>query len=130
MVEGATIPDLEVAVKATIPEDQIDFLKECLKKFPAGRAINAAAKELEELVTILEGEGVTVRRPEKVNQARSFGTQDWQSKGGLYQAMPRDLLIVIGDQIIESPLAWRSRYFEIFSYRAILKDYFQEVQIG
>ncbi len=126
VVEGATIPDLEVAVKATIPEDQIEyFQKNAGKKFPQ-EAINAAAKELEEFVNILEGEGITVRRPDKINQARSYGTQEWQSKGGLYQAMPRDLLIVIGDQIIESPLAWRSRYFEIFSFREMLKDYFKK----
>jgi glycine amidinotransferase len=38
--------------------------------------------------------------------------------------MPRDLLLVIGDIIIEAPLSWRSRYFEIDSYRELLRDYF------
>lgn len=38
--------------------------------------------------------------------------------------MPRDYLLVVGDVIIESPMAWRSRYFEGTAYRALLKEYF------
>lgn len=39
--------------------------------------------------------------------------------------MPRDILVVIGDEIIEAPMAWRSRYFEFRAYRTLLKDYFK-----
>jgi glycine amidinotransferase len=39
--------------------------------------------------------------------------------------MPRDLLLVVGDEIIESPMAWRSRYFESHAYRALLRGYFR-----
>lgn len=44
---------------------------------------------------------------------------------GLYGAMPRDILIVVGNEIIEAPMAWRSRFFEYRAYRAIIKDYFR-----
>lgn len=43
---------------------------------------------------------------------------------GLYGAMPRDILIVVGNEIIEAPMAWRSRFFEYRAYRSIIKDYF------
>ena len=39
--------------------------------------------------------------------------------------MPRDLLLVVGDQIIEAPMAWRSRYFASSAYRPLLKEYFR-----
>jgi glycine amidinotransferase len=34
-------------------------------------------------------------------------------------------MLVIGDEIIETPMAWPCRYFETHSYRPILKDYFR-----
>ncbi|MCW7550954.1 hypothetical protein OO184_24260 [Photorhabdus sp. APURE] len=40
--------------------------------------------------------------------------------------MPRDVLLVIGDDIIECPLVWRSRYFETAAYKTLLKDYFKQ----
>ena len=43
----------------------------------------------------------------------------------MYSAMPRDVLTVIGDDIIEAPMAWRSRFFEYRAYRGIIKDYFR-----
>jgi glycine amidinotransferase len=67
---------------------------------------------------------VTVRRPDPVDFARPYSTPEWSSPGGLYAAMPRDLLIVVGDQILETPLAWRSRYFEVHAFRSLLKEYF------
>ena len=40
--------------------------------------------------------------------------------------MPRDILMVIGDEIIEAPMAWRSRFFEYRAYRKMIKDYFHQ----
>ena len=39
--------------------------------------------------------------------------------------MPRDILTVIGDEIIEAPMAWRARFFEYRAYRRLIKDYFR-----
>ena len=44
---------------------------------------------------------------------------------GLYAAMPRDILLVIGDEIIEAPMSLRSRFFEYKAYRTLIKDYFK-----
>ena len=43
----------------------------------------------------------------------------------MYAAMPRDILMVVGDEIIEAPMAWRSRFFEYRAYRPLLKEYFK-----
>jgi glycine amidinotransferase len=47
-----------------------------------------------------------------------------QCKNGLYAAMPRDVLIVVGNEIIEAPMAWRSRFFEYRPFRKLIKEYF------
>ena len=45
---------------------------------------------------------------------------------GLYAAMPRDILLVVGNEIIEAPMAWRSRFFEYRAYRPLMKEYFNK----
>ena len=56
--------------------------------------------------------------------ASSYTTPDFTSSG-MYAAMPRDILTVVGDEIIEAPMAWRSRFFEYRAYRPLLKEYFK-----
>lgn len=48
------------------------------------------------------------------------------SLAGLYAAMPRDILLVIGNEIIEAPMAWRARFFEYRAYRPVIKEYFRQ----
>jgi glycine amidinotransferase len=83
----------------------------------------AAERELESFAERLTREGVTVVRPDPIDHARSYSTPDWTSNGGLYSGMPRDLLLVVGDIIIEAPMSWRCRYHEIDAYRSLIKDY-------
>jgi glycine amidinotransferase len=52
-------------------------------------------------------------------------TPDWEAPGGHASACPRDCLLVIGDEIIEAPMAQRARYFEFRAYRELLADYFR-----
>ena len=40
--------------------------------------------------------------------------------------MPRDVLLAIGDQIIEAPMGWRSRYNEHVAYKDLCKEYFKK----
>ena len=42
---------------------------------------------------------------------------------GYYNYCPRDILLVVGDQIIETPNVIRSRSQETFSYRKLLIEY-------
>ncbi len=124
VVEGAAVPAWNDMFEAILPGDQKAFFeRNAGKPFPAER-IAAANRDLAEFVHLLEGEGVTVRRPDPLDFTRGFATPDWSSTG-LYAAMPRDLLIVVGDEIIESPLSWRSRHCEIHAFRPLLTDYFR-----
>ena len=49
---------------------------------------------------------------------------EWKSSGYCITC-PRDGFLVVGDEIIETPMAWRCRYFEGFAYRSLFKEYFQ-----
>jgi len=124
-VDGASFPSWHIALEPVLPSNQREtFRLNAGKPFPAER-VAAARAELEEFVHILECEGVKVRRPESMDNLKSFSALGWTSTG-LYTAMPRDVLLVVGNEIIECPPAWRSRYFETCGYRPLLKEYFRE----
>lgn len=87
------------------------------------RVIEEANEDLEGLVELLRSQGVVVRRPQRTDHTKPFGTPDWTSDG-YYNYCPRDVLLPIGQTIIEAPMALRSRYFESFAYRELLLEYF------
>ncbi|CAA7612258.1 hypothetical protein MCP1_100016 [Candidatus Terasakiella magnetica] len=70
------------------------------------------------------GQGVTVRQPDVINHSARVRTLSWFS-GGFCIACPRDGYLVIADEIIETPMCWRSRYFEGDAYRSLFKEYFR-----
>jgi len=92
--------------------------------FPA-EEIDRAERQLDSFAALLEREGVTVRRPEPIRHDVPFSTPEFAVPFGHASACPRDVLLVIGDEIIEAPMAQRCRYFEYRAYRPLLKEYFQ-----
>jgi glycine amidinotransferase len=127
-VEGSTIPEWHVSGKAVWPDKWWDMYKtKSGKPFPA-ELIKKGGEELDNFAKILEAEGVKVRRPEVTagDFAQPYSTPDFKCSNGLYAAMPRDILIVVGNEIIEAPMAWRSRFFEYRPYRKLIKEYFHE----
>nr|NIL98892.1 amidinotransferase [Planctomycetales bacterium]NIM10040.1 amidinotransferase [Planctomycetales bacterium]NIN09481.1 amidinotransferase [Planctomycetales bacterium]NIN78589.1 amidinotransferase [Planctomycetales bacterium]NIO35783.1 amidinotransferase [Planctomycetales bacterium] len=87
--------------------------------------IQAAQQQLDHFIGILQAAGVIVRRPDPLPQTSSYSTPDWSSQAGYNIANPRDGLLVLGDEILETPMAWRSRYFEVHAYRSLLHEYFR-----
>ena len=124
IIDDASFPTWHMSLPSVLPADQVEtFRSQAGRPFPPHQ-VEAARRELEGFVHILEGEGVTVRRPEPIAQRQVYSTLDWASTG-LYAAMPRDALLVVGNEIIECPMAWRSRYYESLAYRPLLKGYFR-----
>lgn len=103
-----------------------EFPDRSLADIPRGPVSEQIVEETEEdldaFVEVLKGEGVTVKRPETWPHEESFSTINWESKG-YYNYCPRDVMLVIGDTIIETPNVIRSRYQETFSYRTLLMEY-------
>jgi len=124
-LEGAAAPPSHVTMVGNLPA-------KAARLYPllAGRRyprvlLKPAQRELEGFVHLLEAEGIKVRRPDIVDFSIRFGSPNWTSNG-FCTASPRDGILVIGDQIIETPMAWRSRYFETHAYRTLLKEYWSQ----
>jgi glycine amidinotransferase len=87
--------------------------------------VRLAQRELDGFIRILQGEGVKVRQPEAIDFRRRYRAPHWSSRG-FCVACPRDLFLIVGDEIIETPGCWRSRYFEGDAYRPLFKEYFAQ----
>ncbi len=69
--------------------------------------------------------GTTVHRPKVHDISRMYATPFWQSTGNnIYNV--RDLHLVVGNTVIESPSYLRSRYFESMALYDIWYKYFEE----
>ena len=125
IVNDATVPKLdEAAVDAIVPEHaEWFFRKHGGKRFP-DKMIEKANEELDNLTRVLTELGIIVRRPDPMDFTKEYKTPWWKSKG-LYAAMPRDVFTVLGDTIVEAPMAWRTRYFESLAFRTLMNEYFE-----
>jgi glycine amidinotransferase len=84
--------------------------------------IDETDEDLNDLVKCLDDLNVIVKRPDTWPHDKELSTPFWSTKG-YYNYCPRDIMLVIGDQIIETPNVIRGRSQETFSYRRILMDY-------
>ena len=87
--------------------------------------IDDAERQLDDFAELLGNLGITVLRPDPIDHLFPFQTPDWAVAGGHASACPRDSLLIIGDEIIEAPMAQRARYFEFRAYRPLIAEYFQ-----
>lgn len=122
-LEHATIPTSHVTVTSNVARALRPlFALVGGLRYPS--AIRAPAqRELDGFIALLEREGIRVRRPDPVDHRRRFRTPRWSSRG-FCSACPRDGFLVLGDEILETPMAWPSRHFEADAYRSLFKEYF------
>ena len=104
---------------AEYPDREIDAIPQ--GPFPQW-IIDETEADLEAFVQVLEQAGVRVRRPATWPHDAEFSTVDWTSRG-YYNYCPRDVLLTIGDRIIETPNVIRSRAQETASYKDLLIEY-------
>jgi N-dimethylarginine dimethylaminohydrolase len=117
---GARFPTADPSTQLT------EFPDRSLEEIPQGpfpqQIIEETEEDLNAFVAVLEESGVTVKQPETWPHEASFSTINWEAEG-YYNYCPRDILLVIGDHIIETPNVMRSRAQESFSYRKLMVDY-------
>jgi len=128
-LEHAMLPDAQIINKHTFPPSESSIIDEILAlggvPYPT-EMIEAAQEDLDQFIHILESEGITVRRPEIVDYEIPFRTPAWKVPCGSSATNPRDPFLVVGNEIIETPMADRSRYFETWAYRSLFKEYFTQ----
>ena len=123
-LDGAAIPPYHVTVTFNVPTFTAKLHRLVAGfKYPKWM-VKRAQTELDGFIHILEAEGVKVRRPDIIPHTKRFRTPAWSSTGFCISC-PRDLFLVIGDEIIETPSCWQSRYFEGDAYRNLFKEYFR-----
>jgi len=117
---GARFPTADQSTRVA------EFPDRSLSDIPQGpfsqQVIEETEEDLHTFVTTLENLGIKVRRPDTWPHEKKFSTIHWESRG-YYNYCPRDIMLVIGDQIIETPSVMRSRAQETFSYRAMMVEY-------
>nr|WP_219907932.1 inosamine-phosphate amidinotransferase 1 [Enhygromyxa salina] len=124
-LEGATIPPAHPSVTFTLPSTSAKLLGLVAGRRYPRALVRRAQRQLQAFIGILEAEGVRVRRPDTLDGSVEIGNHHWSNRG-FCTACPRDGFIVIGDEIIETPMAWRSRFFEGYAYRPLFKEYFAQ----
>lgn len=89
--------------------------------------LDEANEDADGLADTLTRLGVKVHRPQIINWGEKnydIG-QGWQSTGW-YSWCPRDLILPLGDMLIETPSPVRARYFETRLYQQILYQAFED----
>ena len=117
--EVAYEPALSPYYGAELPHDA----ERTARVLPA--LIEEAERQLDAFAALLAERGIVVRRPDPIDHAASFATPEWSAPSGHVAACPRDVLLIVGDEIIEAPMAQRSRYFEYRAYRTLIAEYFR-----
>ena len=101
--------------------------------FPLGKygpipqeMVEKAKEQMDNYVKILEKRGVRVDRPTPLDFNQRVQTPDW-IQDTMFGCMPtRDLLLTVGNEILEATMSYRSRWFEYLCYRPLLEQYFKE----
>ena len=82
-------------------------------------------EDLQELCDVLKRCDVKVLRPNSANVGKPYATPDWTATGDMAYNM-RDLHLVVGDTVLESPSQERHRLFESTALYDIWYRYFEE----
>ncbi|UCF92315.1 MAG: serine/threonine protein kinase [Desulfobacterales bacterium] len=90
-------------------------------------AMDAKANEqLDNFARILESRGVRVDRPTPLDFSQEVRTPDWKQASMFGCMPPRDVLLTVGNEILEATMSYRSRWYEYLCYRPLLEQYFRE----
>lgn len=114
---GARIPVADKSTHCT------QFMRyEHASNIPSGpfpqKVIEETEEDLQTFIDVLIKFGVGVHRPDKTDLSQKIATMDWETDG-LYNYCPRDIFLVVGDTLIETPMTMRSRFLEAQAYKKI-----------
>ena len=123
------VPD-GTMIQADEPAVERDFSKHGLPKGCYGplpeEMFHKAKEQMDGLVKILENRGIRVDRPTPLDFGQAVSTPDWHQKTMFGCMPPRDVLLTVGNEILEATMSYRSRWHEYLCYRPLLEQYFKE----
>jgi glycine amidinotransferase len=86
--------------------------------------VAAANEQLDGFARILTDRGVRVDRPVPLDFSAPVATPEWTQDSMFGCMPPRDVLVTVGSEILESTMSYRSRWFEYLCYRPLIESYF------
>jgi glycine amidinotransferase len=86
--------------------------------------VEEMSEDVEGFVELLESHGIIVKRPKVPKKVQDTKTPNWKSTN-FHPLNVRDLTMVVGNEIIETPVETRFRYFETDYLKHLYYDYFR-----
>lgn len=109
----------------SISRENLEKAEKLAKEAYPDWLVNEINEDLEELAGVARKFGAKVFRPDNSDVHKPFATPTFAASAEhAYNA--RDLYLVVGDTVIESPSQEKHRYFEAQAYYDILYGYFKE----
>ena len=125
VADGTHIPPAEPALDAKVPEDS-DMKGDWGPR--SEESVFKANEQLDNFVKILKNRGIKVDRPTPIDFSQKVVTPDFET-GSMFGSMPpRDVILTVGNQMLEATMSYRCRWFEYLCYRPLIKKYFNEDQ--
>lgn len=121
--DGTCIPPNEPASRHKIPFDSD------MKGMTGPRSlasVEAAARQMDNLCDVVRSHGIKVDRPAPVKWGQRIETPFFSSDSEFGCMPARDVLLTVGNEILEATMSYRSRWFEYRAYRDILMQYWLE----
>ena len=121
--DGTCIPAPEPALDAKVPEDS-----DMRGQFgPRTKDTTDKANQLlDDFAALLENRGIKVDRPTPINFNQKTSTPDWESETMFGCMPPRDVLLTVGNEILEATMSYRCRWIEYLCYRPLLKGVYNK----
>lgn len=119
---GGAVPDWEPAFEARIGTLHQFAHNPGLR---TEQKVKLAQAELDGLADALSNRGVVVRRPDVVKNPVTTVTPHWTAKYQNGWMCPRDMFMVMGNEVIETCPNFRCRFFECYAHRSVLTSYFR-----
>ncbi len=121
--DGTCIPAPEPALDAKVPEDS-DMRGTYGPR--TKDTVDKANELLDNFSNLLEKKGIKVDRPTPLDFNQATSTPDWKAKTMFGCMPPRDVLLTVGNEILEATMSYRCRWFEYLCYRPLLKEYYNK----
>ncbi|WP_407285024.1 serine/threonine protein kinase [Streptomyces sp. BP-8] len=119
--EGTVVQAPEPAVSRDYPDD--GFPLGTYGPMPADM-VAEAEEQLDSFAALLEHRGIRVDRPTPVDFTQQVSTPEWTHDSMFGCMPPRDLLLTVGNEVLEATMSYRSRWFEYLCYRPVLQRLF------
>ncbi len=119
--DGCMIPPPELPMECKIPVDS--DMRGSWGPRPQ-HTVDAGNAQLDGFAAILEKRGIIVDRPTPIDFNQAIGTPDWKNDSMFGCMPPRDVILTVGNEMVEATMSYRCRWFEYLCYRPLMQYYF------